>query len=144
MKFAKPLETNLARLLRGSTLRKKIALQLIKLVVSYRQKKPLCLNYSDDISLGIYQRLHNFCGTELADLSYVCLFKMLQREHEYLTFSALTYALMDMQWNYPKPCAKSENFLKFAKYWLQLAQDSNICYLPQGMIECFAGEKGQN
>lgn len=125
--------------MRGTDLRKELALKLIKLVLSHRNKKPLYLNYPDDISLGIYQRLHDFCGTNLADLSYACMLKMLRGDPDYFMFSVVTYALMDMQWNYPQSCAKSKAFLKFAKCWLQLVQNCGFFELPPGMKECLVG-----
>lgn len=101
----------------------------------FRQNRALYLNYSDDMSLSIYQKLHDFCGTELADVSYKCMLRMLQGDPDYLKFSAVTYALMDMQCNYPQSCAKSTSFLQFAKYWLEQMEFADIFDLPPTMKE---------
>lgn len=116
--------------------RKNIALQLVMLVTKYRNTKDLYLDYPQDTCLSIYQKLHEFSGTELAEISYSCMLIMLAQNSDFLTFSSVTYALMVMQYNYPQNCATNGSFLKFAKHWFHYARLANIFDLPQGMEEC--------
>lgn len=132
-KFDNSLEINLQTIIKGSNFRKGSALQLIKLIIDFRPNK-LYLDYRDDNVLEVYQKMHN-SGTELADISYTCMYKLLKKNLKDLMYSNYTYALMKIKLNYPLPCVKGDAFLKFAKRWFSRIEKENVLELPLGMKE---------
>lgn len=142
LKFTDPLLVNLSWLIKGNDSRKKLALHFIQSILRFREEN-LYLDYSDDILLSLYQKLHEFCGTELADVAYDCMWKMLNTNPQYLSYSVFTYSLMVMQWSCPQPCADSSAFLEFAKLWFGLVEKFNIFDLPSVMKKCVLWENSE-
>lgn len=136
LNMADGFEANLVHLFKGSIERKKAALELTKLIITHRNTRNLYLNYTHNTCLAIYQKLHDFSGTELAETSYTCMLRMLAQNPHFLTCSVVTYTLMLLQWDFPLSCANSTSFLKFAEYWFRVVHRTDIFDLPQGMEEC--------
>lgn len=116
-------------------MRQMTALKLINLIVRCRRVKEIYLNYAESTSLCLYQKLHEFRGTKLAKICYACMTYMLVGNPDFLTFSAVTYILMEMQWKYPECCVTSSDFLLFARLWFSYVRQKNIFDLPRGMEE---------
>lgn len=110
---------------------------MFQLILKYRKRYKLYIDYRDNTWLSLYQKLLELGRSELGDNVHVCLSIFLRVCRESVAYMQTTFVYMEMHCEYPVSSTYRSQFILFFKLWLERINATQFLEFPRHILERF-------